>query len=584
MERRLAAILAADVVGYSRLMEVDEASTLDALRAQREELIEPKVAEHKGRIVKLMGDGLLAEFPSAVEAVHCAVEIQHTMGRRNADVPEDKRIIYRIGINIGDIVVEDNDIYGDGVNVAARLEGLAAPGGICISANVHDQLGGKTDVAFEDAGEQTVKNITKPVGVWRWVADVIGQAGPGLALPGKPSIAVVPFVNMSGDPEQEFFADGMAEDIITGLSRYRWFFVIARNSSFTYKGRAVDVKQVSRELGVRYVVEGSVRKVGNRVRLTAQLIDAATGHHIWAERYDRDLDDIFALQDEITENIVAAIEPELGAVERKRARRKPPNNLDAWDSYQRGLWHLLGDPTRDAMAEARRLFQRACKLDPEFAAAYADLAWAHTIDITLGLTDDPEASLEKAARAAEKAVALDARDPGARFALGRVHILKHAYERAIAEMEAALALNASFERGYFGLGHALLYSGRPMESIPHFERAIRLSPRSPRSWASPQMLACAYFNLGRYEEAATWSEKAIRQPNAPFMPFAHAAAALGHLGRIDEARAMLAEARKRKADFSADTIRNTVGLYGRYSGADRIIEGLRKAGLPPRRS
>ncbi len=381
-------------------------------------------------------------------------------------------------------------------------------------------------------------------------------------------------------PEQEFFADGMAEDIITALSKYHWFFVIARNSSFTYKGRAVAVTQVARELGVRYVLEGSVRKAGNRVRVTAQLIDAVAGHHIWAERYDRELDDIFALQDEITETIVASIEPELGAVERERARRKPPENLDAWNSYQRGLWHLLGDPTRDAMAEARRLFQLACELDPEFAAAYADLAWAHTIDITLGLTDDPEASLEWAARAAEKAVALDARDPAARFALGRVHMLRHAYARAISEMEAALALNASFDRAYFGLGHALLYGGRPEESIPQFERAIRLSPRSPRSWTSPQMLACAYFNLGRYEEAAAWSEKAIQQPNAPFMPFAHAAAALGHLGRIDEAHDMLAEARKRKSDFSADTIRNTVGQYGRYSEVDRIIDGLRKAGLP----
>jgi adenylate cyclase len=566
-------------------MGEDEVGTLTALKAHRRELIEPKAAQYHGRTIKLMGDGALMEFGSVVDAVNFAVDVQQTMAERNAGEPADRRITYRIGINIGDIIVEGEDIYGDGVNIAARLEGLAEPGGICVARNVFNQVKSKVDLTFEDLGEQEVKNIAEPIRVYRVVSDALAtqtvrSSSTVLPLPDKPSIAVLPFENMSGDREQEFFADGMAEEIITALSHYRWFFVIARNSSFTYKGRAVDVKQVARELGVRYVLEGSVRKAGNRVRVTAQLIDAPTGNHIWAERYDRELDDIFALQDEITETIVAAVEPELGVVERERARRKPPDNLDAWAAYQLGLWHLLGDPTRDAMAEARQLFQRACELDPKFAAAYADLAWTHTIDITLGLTDDPEASLEWAARAAEKAVALDARDPAARFALGRVHMLRHAFTRAIAEMEAALALNASFDRAYFGLGHALLYGGRPEESIPQFEKAIRLSPRNPRSWTSPQMLACANFNLGRYEEAATWSEKAIQHPNAPFMPFAHAAAALGHLGRIDEAHNMLSEVRKRKPDFSADTIRNTVGRYGRYSEVDRIIDGLRKAGLP----
>jgi adenylate cyclase len=578
MERRLSAILAADVVGYSRLMETDEAGTLIALKTHRRELIDPKITEHGGRVVKLMGDRVLVEFASAVAAVACASAIQQGMQARNAEVPEDRRIEFRIGINLGDVVVEGDDIYGDGVNIAARLEGLADPGGICISTNVQEQLTGKMDIAFEDGGEQTVKNIARPIGVWRWPAGATGQARPGPALPGKPSIAVVPFVNLSGDPEQEFFADGMAEDIITGLSRYRWFFVIARTSSFTYKGRAVDVKQISRELGVRYVVEGSVRKAGNRVRVSAQLIDARGGHHIWAERYDRDLDDIFALQDAITETIVAAIEPEIGVVERERAGRKPPNNLDAWDSYQHGLSHFHDDLTEDGRAEAKRWLHRACELDPDFAAAYADLAWMYTIDATLGLTDDPEAGLEAAAQAAEKAVALDAKDPGARVALGRVHILRNAYDRAIAEMEAALELNASFDRAYYGLGMALLYGGRPEDSIPRFEHAIRLSPRSPRSWTYPQLLACAYFNLGRYEDAVAWSEKAVQKPNAPYMPFVHAAAALAHLGRIDEARAMLVEVKKRKPDFSTDTVRRTIGLYGQHSGAEQIINALRKAG------
>ncbi len=405
------------------------------------------------------------------------------------------------------------------------------------------------------------------------------EAEPALALPDKPSIAVLPFDNLSGDPEQEFFADGMAEDIITGLSRCRWFFVIARNSSFTYKGRAIDVKRVSRELGVRYVVEGSVRKAGNRVRVTAQLIDAVGGHNIWAERYDRELDDIFALQDEITETIVAAIEPELGAVERERAVRKPPDNLDAWDSYQRGLWHFYGDWTRDGVAEAKRLLRRACDLDPEFAAAYAELAFAYVAEIIRGFTDDPEASLEQAAAAAKKAVALDARDPAARCAQGRVLIYRHAYQRAIEEVEAALDLNVSSDRAYYCLGLALLYGGRPQESIPQLERAIRLNPRSPMLWAYLSNLGRAYFKLERYEEALELFERAIQQPNVTYLPFAHTAATLGHLGRIDEARAMLVELKKRKADFSADTVKSTVGAYGRHSGTEQIIDGLRKAGL-----
>jgi adenylate cyclase len=363
-------------------------------------------------------------------------------------------------------------------------------------------------------------------------------------VPNKPSIAVLPFQNMSGDPEQEFFADGMAEDIITALSHYRWFFVIARNSSFTYKNRVVDVTQVARELGVRYVLEGSVRKAGNRVRVTAQLIDATTGNHIWAERYDREIDDIFALQDEITETIVASVEPELGMVERERALRKPPENLDAWSSYQRGLWHLFDDVKRDSLAEAKRLFQRACELDPGFAPAHAELAYTHVAEIIRGLTDDPVANLDAAADAAERAVSLDSRDPAARCALGRVLIFRHAYERAIGEMKAALGLNASFDRAYYGLGLALLCGGKPEESISEFETGIRLTPRSPVLWAYWMMLGLAYTNLQKYKEAAAAFDEAIQQPNAAFLPFVYAAATLGQLGRNDEARSVLVEAKK----------------------------------------
>jgi adenylate cyclase len=583
MERRLAAILATDVVGYSRLMEIDEAGTLATLKAHRSELIDPTVSEHHGRTIKLMGDGALVEFASVVDAVTCAVAIQTGLAERNTGVPEDRRIVMRVGVHLGDVIVEGEDIYGDGVNVASRLEGLAEPGGICLSQQAYDQIEAKLDVSCQYLGERQVKNIVRPVRVYRvgiGEAKVAPPPGTALPLPDKPSIAVLPFTNLSGESEQELFADGIAEDLIRALSKYHWFFVIARSSTFTYKGKSVKVQQVAEELGVRYVLEGSIQRAGNRIRVNAQLIDAPTGNHIWAERYDRELADFFDLQDEITETIATEIEPQLGAVERERARRKPPGNLDAWTLYQRGLWHFYGEPGPDDFAEARRLFEAACNLDPAFASSYADLAWVHTVEITLGLTADADASLKNAMGAAERAVALDDRDPAAHFALGRVHMLKHAYAGAIAEMEAALGLNPSFDRAYYGLGMALMYSGKPRESIPQFEAAMRLNPRGPRAWTYRQMLGQAYFIMARYEEALAWLEKAIHIPGAPYMPFAHLTAALGHLGRLDEARDMLAEVKRRKPDFSGDTIRNTVGRYGRQSCVEQVVDGLRKAGLP----
>jgi len=360
VERKLAAVLAADIAGYSRLIGADKEGTLARLKAHRREVIDPKIAEHKGRIVKTTGDGLLVEFASVVDALRCATEMQTAMAERNATMPAESRIEFRIGIHQGDIVVEDGDIFGDGVNIAARLEALAEPGGICVSARVQEDVAGKLDLAFEDIGEQELKNIARPVHVFRVTAKGVAQPNEqplALPLPDKPSVAVLPFTNMSSAPEQEFFADGIAEDIITALSRYPSLFVIARNSCFTYKGRAVDVKQVGRELGVRYVLEGGLRKAGNRIRVTAQLVEAETGKHVWAERYDRDLADIFPLQDEITEAVTVAVAPAIADAELHRAMRKPPGSLDAWAAYQRGLWHV-SNILRTTMRSRRDSFSR----------------------------------------------------------------------------------------------------------------------------------------------------------------------------------------------------------------------------------
>src|SRR5215471_18751679 len=380
--RRLAAILAADVAGYSRLMGADEEGTHERLRGHLRELVDPKIGERRGRIIKNTGDGLLAEFASVVDAVRCAVEVQRAMVDREPEVPEDRRIRFRVGINLGDVIVEEHDIFGDGVNVAARLEALAEPGGICVSRMVRDNVRDKLDCIFEDLGEQSVKNIARPVRVYR-VRDPAApteEAAPAAVqpspLPDKPSIAVLPFANMSSDPEQEFFADGIAEDVITGLSHYASLFVIARNSCFTYKSRAVDVKQVGRELGVRYVLEGSLRKAGNRIRVTAQLVEAETGKHVWAERYDRDLADIFALQDEITEAVTIAVTPAIAEAEQQRAMRRPPGSLDAWAAYQRGLWHM-GKATAANNALAQKFFHEAIDLDPTFSGGYWGLGAAH---------------------------------------------------------------------------------------------------------------------------------------------------------------------------------------------------------------
>jgi TolB-like protein len=462
------------------------------------------------------------------------------------------------------------------------METIAEPGGICVSGNVHDFVDGKVDLRFEDIGEQQVKNIAKPVRAYRVE---MGAATPSLAasekplaLPDKPSIAVLPFANLGGDPEQEYFADGIAEDLITALSRLRWLFVTARNSTFTYKGQAVDVKRAGRELGVRYVLEGSVRKSGNRARITAQLIDALTGNHIWAHRYDRDLADIFAVQDEITETIVAAIEPELSDVEQERARRKPPENLSAWESYQKGLWHQYR-MTKDDNRQAQVLFRRAHELDPGFAPAAAGLAFSLASDVTLGFAESREDSIEDALRWGRMAVAMDDRDAMSRFGLGRAYFASGDADSSIAEFERAIQSNPSHAQTHYGLGISLLtLAGRAEDAIPEFEMAARLSPHDPVGWAFLMGKAMALMTLERDDEALAYARDAVRHPNAAWLAHTVLIAILGHLGRIEEARGPLAKLHELHADLSPARIKEIIpGPDGPF--ARRFLDGWRKAGL-----
>ena len=565
-------------------MGVDEAGTLAALNSQRKEFIDPTIAKHGGRIVKLMGDGALVEFPSVVDAVQCAAAIQDGIAARNADVPADKRIEFRIGVNLGDIIVEGDDIYGDGVNVAARLQELCVPGGVAVSAVVFDQVDGKLDLAFDDLGEKRAKNIAKPLRVYSAKLDGAepASADPSaepLALPDKPSIAVLPFINMSGDPEQEYLADGITEDVITALAKNRWFFVIDRNSTFTYKGQTPDTKQVARELGVRYVLEGSVRKAGKRVRIAAQLVDATAGTHVWAEHYDREIEDIFALQDDMTHTIVGVVEPELRAVERDRAIRKPPESLDAWEIYQRGLWNMwtFGD---EESAEAIRLFQRAHELDPTFAAAYAHEAYANYLRVILAYSEAPEDNLAAGLAAAKKATTLDDKDPVGYFALGRVLMMLGQHDASIAQLEQSIRLNPSFSQAHHGLGFALALAGRLEEAVEASEMAMRLSPRDPLTWATTVVHSLESTLMHEHEEALIWAERTVRLPRInSYYPHAMLAAALANLGRIDEARAAIEKAIEWKPDLTLSFVEKNMPTK-EPGGLAPYLEGLRKAGLP----
>lgn len=570
--RRLVAVLAADMVGYSRLMGLDEEGTIARQRALRRELIDPRIAENSGRIVKTLGDGLLVEFPSVVDAVRCAIVVQEAMRGHEAAIPEESRIRFRIGVNLGDVVIDGEDILGDGVNVAARLEGLSEPGGVCISATVHDHIAGKVGATFDDAGEHAVKNIAQPIGVWRWRT---APLDPEPALPDKPSIAVMPFTNMSGDSEQEYFSDGMTEDIITALSRLRWFFVIARNSTFAYKGKAVDVKRLGRELGVRYVLEGSVRKSGQRVRITGQLIDAATNNHIWAERYDRELSDIFALQDEITASVTAAIEPKLLAAEGIRAETRSVDDLNAWDLVARAVshfWKLTAAESDTAIALLRQTVNRY----PDYAPAHSMLAYALLVSSHVGWL--PSASdRDLASDLAHRAAQLDDQDPWAHVALGYLAFTARRTDDAVRCFQTALDLNPNFAAAHGYIGWALVFDGRSEESIQHTKQAIRMSPRDPLNGFFLAGLSAAHYFLGRYADAVDCARQAVKL--RPGIAGGHRilCASLGQAGLIEEAKAVMSQLRQLQPNISVAWIRQSVP-YTKVPMA-HFLEGLHKAGM-----
>ena len=579
MERRLATIFTADVAGYSRLVGADEEGTIDRLSAHRRELIEPKIAEHQGRLVKTTGDGVLAEFASPVKAVRCAIDVQHGMAARNADIPEDSRIEFRIGINLGDVVVDDDDIYGDGVNIAARLENLAEPGSVFISRAVRDFVTDTAELVLEDLGERELKNIAKPVQVFRIAAPaqaVAASQAPAPAVPQKPSIAVLPFTNMSGDAEQEYFSDGMTEDLITDLSKISALFVIARNSSFAYKGRLVKVQEIGRDLGVRFVLEGSIRKFGNRVRITAQLIDAESGGHLWAERFDRDLTDIFATQDEVVEKIVRALAVTLTQGEEKRLGRRGTANVAAYEAVLRAR-ELLGGATRETVAQARAMYQRAIELDASYAVPHAGLAATAVSNYVSDWADDPGAELDQAERWARRALKLDESEPFAHMALGHVLLWQRDHDGALAEFRSMIALDPNFAQGHSATGLALMYAGRAAEALEAFALSKRLDPHYPSIVL--HYLAQANFSLGNYGTAAKQLLERIARTPGTDSSRMMLAACYGNLERVEEARAAWAELLKVNPNFSLEQ-RERVLPYKDPRDFARIADALAKAGLP----
>jgi adenylate cyclase len=581
VERRLAAILAADIAGYSRLMGADEVGTLAALKAHRREVVDPAIAQHHGRVVKTTGDGMLIEFASVVDAVACAVAVQEKMAERTVE-GTGPRIQFRVGINIGDIIIDGDDIFGDGVNLAARVENECEPGGVCLSGGAFDQVRGKTSLAFDDLGERSLKNIDRPVRLYAVrsasfsIEATPAEADKPLPLPDKPSIAVLPFQNMSGDPEQEYFADGMVEEIITALSRFKWLFVIARNSSFTFKGKAADIKEVGRRLGVRYVLEGSVRKAAGKVRITGQLIDAVTGAHIWADKFERDLTDVFALQDEVTVAVVSAIQPKLLETEIEMAIRRRPENLTAYDLCLRARQKSYLR-SREGYAETIQLAHRALDLDPRAVWAAVLAAHGHLNNVLHGFSTDPQFDRSEAIRLARLALSLDENDAQALSTAGWVTAFCTGdYETAIDYSDRAVASNPNQAGAWNYRGWVYKIAGQYEETIRSFERGIRVSPLDPFLHNNLAGIGFALIELRRFDEAVAFFKKALRQNSSDGAAFRGLAAASAHLGRDAEARQAAARLLEVGPSF---TVSGFIARGGQ-TNSKLQIEGLRKAGLP----
>jgi adenylate cyclase len=582
VQRRLSAILAADVVGYSRQMEADEAGTLERLKAVRREVFVPTITQFGGRVFKLTGDGAFVEFGSAVDAVNSAVAIQKSLTTKNASAPEDQRVELRIGISLGDVIVEGRDLYGNGVNIAARLEGLAEPGEICISENVHEHTRNEAGLVFTDLGDQQVKNIDRPIRAYqinRTDSDNTHTRDAGApSLPAKPSIAVLPFDNMSGDPEQEYFADGIAEDIITGLSKFHWFFVIARNSSFAYKGKSPDIRKVAKELGVQYVLEGSVRRGGNRIRITAQLIDAISGLHIWADRFDRNLEDIFEVQDEITAAIVGEVAPSFISAEAQRVESKATDSLDSWDYAMRGNWFLSRRSITD-LTKAKEIFEKALELDPKNTVALGGLTNTIGWLINFGAAGNIDEAREQGYAAARRALELAGNDAGAHLALGQISFYKHELDTAVAACRRALQLNSNLALAEGWLGCILSWRGDYDEAIEHAKMAERLSPHDPIFSMASFAYTGAEFGAGRYEKAIEWAKKTVEAtPDFP-APWRYLAASLAHLGRMEEAKAAKEQLLRVMPHENLRLVRAALPSVDE-DRMGRFEDGLRKAGVP----
>ena len=582
--RKLAAILAADVVGYSRLAGADEDRTLARLRALRSDLIDPTIAVHNGRIVKRMGDGILAEFRSVVDAVRCAIEMQNSMVERNAGLPPERRIEFRIGVHLGDVVEEsDGDLMGDGVNIAARLEGIAKPGAICLSVDAYRQVRARLDLAVTDLGEAQLKNIVDPIRVYSLEVGVPIQAKP--AAPGKPSapspvvqkpsVAVLAFNNMSGDAEQEYFSDGISEDIITDLSKLSNLHVVARNSSFVYKNAAVSVPDVAKALGVRYVLEGSVRKAGNRVRVTAQLINSTSGGHVWASRFDRDLTDIFAIQDELTKEIVSALKCKLTIGEQGRMAPRRSVNVEAFELFLRGreqTWLA----TRAGNIAARGLLERAIAIDPEYAAAHAVVAMTHVLDYANGYSSDPEQSLREGLALAQRVVSMDEEEPAGHFALGAAYLWSREYDKAQAEAQRSLALSPNSADGLRMKAHIQIFSGDPGGALENLDAYMKRDPHYPG--IALQLVADARFALGEYEQAIAAIEQRLAGNPQSETAYALLASCYGQLGRSEECQKAWADTLRISPGFSMER-RRRVLPFRNSEDFERRVEGLRKGGV-----